>query len=75
MVFRERREERRDLEVQGNIVDREYEFEAERRKVAEVSKKWFRVRDPHGVEIDPDRDVPLLLAVTVEVGPMAHPDR
>ena len=74
MVFRERREERRDLEVQGNIVDREYEIEAERRKVAEVSKKWFRVRDSHGVEIDPDRDVPLL-AVTVEVDPMAHPDR
>jgi uncharacterized protein YxjI len=64
-----------DLEVQGNIVDHEYEIEADGRKVAEVSKKWFRVRDTYGVEVDPDRDVPLLLAVTVAIESMAHPHR
>ena len=41
------------LEVQGNIVDHEYEIEADGRKIAEVSKKWFRVRDTYGVEIEP----------------------
>jgi uncharacterized protein YxjI len=64
-----------DLEVQGNIVDHEYDIESDGRKVAEVSKKWFRVRDTYGVQIAPGADVPLLLAVTVAVDAMAHPKR
>jgi uncharacterized protein YxjI len=64
-----------DLEVQGNIVDHEYDIESDGRKVAEVSKKWFRVRDTYGVQITPGSDVPLLLAVTVAVDAMAHPKR
>jgi len=42
-----------DLEVQGNILDHEYTIEAGGTKVAEVSKKWFRLRDTYGVEIAP----------------------
>ena len=64
-----------DLEVQGNVVDHEYDIESDGRKVAEVSKKWFRVRDTYGVQIAPGADVPLLLAVTVAVDAMAHPKR
>jgi uncharacterized protein YxjI len=41
------------MNLQGNILDHEYEIEAEREKVAEVSKKWFRVRDTYGVEVSP----------------------
>ena len=59
--------------VQGNIVDHEYEIEADDRKIAEISKKWFRVRDTYGVEIAPDQDRALVLAVTVAVDTMAHP--
>jgi uncharacterized protein YxjI len=40
-----------DLDVQGNILDHEHEITEGRRKVAQVSKKWFRVRDTYGVEI------------------------
>ena len=54
-----------DLEVQGNIVDHEYEIERDGRKVAEVSKKWFRVRESYGVEVADPADVVLVLAVTV----------
>ncbi len=66
-----------DLEwkVQGNIVDHEYEIEADSGKIAEISKKWFRVRDTYGVEIDPEADPVLVLAVTVAVDTMAHPAR
>ena len=39
-----------DLEVKGNIVDHEYEIEADHHKVAEISKKWFRVRESYGVD-------------------------
>lgn len=63
----------KDLKVHGNIVDHEYEIERDGHKVAEISKKWFRVRDSYGVEIFAEEsDVPLLLAVTVAVDALAH---
>jgi uncharacterized protein YxjI len=64
-----------DLEVQGNIVDHEYTIGEGRDKVAEVSKKWFRVADTYGVEIEEGQDEALILAVTVVIDEMAHPGR
>ena len=61
-----------DLNIQGNILDHEYTIEAEGRKVAEVSKKWFRVRDTYGVEVAPDQNDIVVLAITVVVDMMAH---
>jgi uncharacterized protein YxjI len=62
-----------DLEVQGNILDHEYTIEANGQKVAEVSKRWFRLTDSYGVEIAPGQDDVLILASTVAVDTMAHP--
>ena len=62
-----------DLEVQGNVLDHEYTVEAGGTKVAEISKKWFRIRDTYGVEIAPGQDDALILAITVAVDAMAHP--
>ena len=64
-----------DLDVQGNILDHEYTIEEGRRKIAEVSKKWFRVADTYGVEIEPGQNDVVILAATVAVDMMAHPDR
>ena len=61
-----------DLDVKGNILDHEYSIGEGRDKVAEVSKKWFRVRDTYGVEIEPGQDDILILAVTVCIDQMAH---
>jgi uncharacterized protein YxjI len=61
-----------EWKVHGNLVDHEYEIEADHRKIAEISKKWFRVRDTYGVEIAPDQDVPLILAITVAVEDLTH---
>jgi uncharacterized protein YxjI len=61
-----------DLEVKGNILDHEYTIGEGRDKVAEVSKKWFRVRNTYGVQIDPDQDDIIVLAVTVCIDQMAH---
>ena len=61
-----------DLEVQGNILDHEYTIGEGRDKVAEVSKKWFRIRDTYGVEIEPGQDDVLILAVTACIDQMAH---
>jgi len=61
-----------DLEVKGNILDHQYTIGEGRDKVAEVSKKWFRVRDSYGVEIDPGQDDIIVLAVTVCIDQIAH---
>jgi uncharacterized protein YxjI len=63
-----------DWAVQGNIVDHEYQIEAAGAKIGEVSKAWFRVRDTYGVEVVPGQDDLLVLAVTVAVDSMAHPE-
>lgn len=63
------------MDVQGNIVDHEYTVERDGRKVAEVSKRWFRVADTYGVEIAEGEDPVLLLAVTVVLDAMAHEGR
>ena len=63
----------REWKVQGNVVDHEYEIEDDGRKIAEVSKKWFRVRDTYGVQIAPAADTVLVLAVAVALDIMGHP--
>ncbi len=64
-----------DLEVQGNLVDHEYNIGEGRDKIAEVSKKWFRVADTYGVQIEQGQNDLLILAVTVALDEMAHPGR
>ncbi|MGD8683774.1 MAG: LURP-one-related family protein [Chloroflexota bacterium] len=61
-----------DLEVKGNIVDHEYTIGEGRDKVAQVSKKWFRIRDSYGVEIEPGQDDVVILAITVCIDQIAH---
>jgi uncharacterized protein YxjI len=64
-----------DLDIQGNILDHEYKIEEGRNKIAEVSKKWFRLRDTYGVEIGPGQNDILILAATVAIDMMAHGGR
>ena len=64
-----------DLHAQGNFVDHEYTIERDGEKVAEVSKRWFRVRDTYGVEVAPGENDILILASTAVIDAMAHPAR
>ena len=61
-----------DMEAKGNIVDHEYKIARGGDKVAEVSKRWFRVRDTYGIEIAEGQDDALILAVTVCIDQMTH---
>jgi uncharacterized protein YxjI len=61
-----------DWEVQGNITAHEFEITSGRDKIAEVSMKWFRVRDTYGVEVTPGQDVGLVLAIVVAVDEMSR---
>ncbi len=62
-----------DLDVQGNILDHEYSIGEGRDKIAEISKKWFRIRDSYGVQIEPGQNDIILLATSVAIDMMAHP--
>jgi len=61
-----------DLDVQGDFLDHEYSIKHGWNKVAEVSKKWFRLTDTYGVEIDSGQNDILILAIAVAVDMMAH---
>ncbi len=65
-------EDGKDMEAKGNIVDHEYKIERDGDKVAEVSKRWFRVRDTYGIEVAPGQDDALILAVTVCIDQMTR---
>src|SRR3954452_24353808 len=62
----------RELTAKGNVVDHEYKIERDGRQVAEVSKRWFRVRDTYGVDIAPSENDALILAVTVCIDQMTR---
>jgi uncharacterized protein YxjI len=62
-----------DLQVQGNILNHQYTIGDGSSKVAEVSKRWFRLADTYGVQIEQSQNDIVILAVTVAVDMMAHP--
>jgi uncharacterized protein YxjI len=61
-----------ELSAKGNIVDHEYEIERDGDKIAEISKRWFRVRDTYGIEVAPGENDALILAATVCIDEMAR---
>ena len=61
-----------DMEAKGNIVDHEYTIERGGNTLAEVSKRWFRVRDTYGIEVAPGQDDALIIALTVCIDQMTH---
>lgn len=63
-----------DLDVRGNIFDREYAIMQGRNQIAQVSKQWFTFTDTYGVEIVSGQNDILILAVAIAIDMMAHDD-
>ena len=61
-----------EMTAKGNIVDHEYEIERDGHKVAEISKRWFRIRDTYGINIASGEDDGLILAASVCIDEMAR---
>ena len=61
-----------ELTAKGNVVDHEYEIERDGTKIAQVSKRWLRLRDTYGVDIAPGEDDALILAVTACIDEMGN---
>jgi uncharacterized protein YxjI len=53
------------LEAQGSILDHEYQITRDGIPVANISKRWFRVRESYGVAVAPGQGDALVLAITV----------
>ncbi|EPH44963.1 LURP-one-related family protein [Streptomyces aurantiacus] len=65
-----------ELDVSGKILDREFAIEYEGELLADISRRWFRVRDTYGLQIvREDVDPALLLAVTICVIRLAEKER
>ena len=61
-----------DLKAQGNVLDHEYQIERDGQPVAEISKRWFRVRDSYGIDIAPGENDALIIAATACIDEMTR---
>ncbi|MFF1380650.1 LURP-one-related/scramblase family protein [Streptomyces sp. NPDC058308] len=65
-----------ELDVSGKILDREFAIEYEGELLADISRRWFHVRETYGLQIvREDADPALLLAVAVCVIRLAEKER
>ncbi len=54
------------LEAKGDLLDHEFTIEWEGgHRMAEVSKRWFTMRDTYGVSVEPTQDAVLAIAIAV----------
>ncbi len=55
-----------ELEIRGDIADREYDIELGDERLARISRKWFRLRDTYAIHIErEDADPSMLIAIAV----------
>ncbi|MCC9309328.1 LURP-one-related family protein [Kitasatospora sp. RB6PN24] len=63
-----------ELEIHGNLIDKDYRIESHGDRIAEVSRKWFRLHESYGVWIADGADAGLLLAIAVCVDHLVAED-
>jgi uncharacterized protein YxjI len=64
----------RKWEIMGKIADHNYKIEThDGAPIAEVGKRWFRVRDSYGVAVAPNQDDAFVLAVAIVIDQVSHP--
>jgi uncharacterized protein YxjI len=63
------------LSVKGNFIDREFRISNGGTDVIVVSRKWLAIRDSYGIQIAPDFETPLALAIVVALEQMELEER
>jgi uncharacterized protein YxjI len=61
-----------DLVIQGDLLDHEYTIKENHKRVAEISKKWFRFTDTYGVEVDAGHEDFIILTIAIVIDMMVH---
>jgi len=64
-----------ELDAEGNFLDHEYVLNCGGSPIATISKQWFTMTDTYGFDIADGEDDVLLLAITVVVDMVCHPDK
>ena len=64
-----------DLEATGSFLEHEYRLERHGQPVAEVSKRWFRLTDTYGIDVQAGEDPVLILATAVVIDMVCHDDK
>jgi len=59
------------LELRGSVPDDVYVMAAGETRAAEISKRWFRLKNTNGVAMPPGEDGGLLIMIAVAADPMA----
>ena len=61
-----------ELQAKGDLLDHDYEIRRGKQTVAQVSKRWFTLRDTYGIDVAEGEDDGLMLAIAVAIDEMAH---
>jgi uncharacterized protein YxjI len=61
-----------DLVALGNFLMYDYTIKRGGDTVANISEKWFALRDTYGIAIEPGEDEGLMLAIAVVIDEVAH---
>jgi uncharacterized protein YxjI len=61
-----------ELQAKGDLLDHDYEIRRGKSTVAQVSKRWFTLRDTYGIDVAEGEDDGLMLAIAVAIDEMAH---
>ena len=64
-----------NLTTHGSVLYHDYQIERDGVAVARISKRWFRISDTYGVEVAPNEDALLMLAITAIIDVMSHEGR
>jgi uncharacterized protein YxjI len=55
-----------ELEIRGDLIDKEYDIEYEGERLARISRRWFSLRDAYAVDVErDDADPAMLIAIAV----------
>jgi uncharacterized protein YxjI len=63
------------LEAAGDFSDMNWELAAPGRVVGRISRRWFKVRDTYGVEVEPGEDAALVIAIAVSIDRLREQER
>ncbi|MBM9505859.1 LURP-one-related/scramblase family protein [Actinacidiphila acididurans] len=55
-----------ELEIRGDLIDKEYDIEYDGDRLARISRRWFSLRDAYAIDVErDDADAAMLIAIAV----------
>lgn len=62
-----------ELEIRGDLIDKEFDIEYEGERLARISRRWFSLRDAYAIDVErEDADAAMLIAIAVCVDRLVH---